>query len=179
MPQLNAFGVMISKFGLFKFSWFGVNFPGCPHEEKKSNPGICRGVNSALVKPFLYVSTGSGLAACRGWYDDMIKFLIWLNVTHFFFTGSIFQPASPPRWSACPVGTSIFTQTGQAQENPPKGPLLGWLPREKEHKRNFQEAEQLVSYGKRQLWVPRGHSNIRALKRYALGCLSTMADQLS
>lgn len=41
--------MMVSKFGLFKFSYFGVNFPGCSHEEK-SNPGIFRGVNSALVK---------------------------------------------------------------------------------------------------------------------------------
>lgn len=82
-------------------------------------------------------------------------------------------------FSACPGGTSIFTQTAQAQENSPKGPLLGFLPRQKEHKCNFQEAEQLVSYRKLKLWVPRGQSNIRALKCYALGCLSTMADRLS
>lgn len=147
--------------------------------------GSAGGGNSALVKLAPeWQCLSSSLPSCQHWQwagcmSRLTGLLIWLIVTHFFFTGSIFQPALP-RWLIClPWCSSIFTQTGQAQENSPKGLLLGLLPRENEHNCNFQEAEQLVGYRKHKLWVPRGQSNFRALEHYAVGCLNTMANQLS
>lgn len=42
------------------------------------------------------------------------------------------------------VGNSITARSGRTQENSLEGPLLGLLPRDKEHKCAFQETEQLV-----------------------------------
>lgn len=65
-----------------------MNFPGCSQDEKKSNLGSAGGSLLLWWNP--------SLMSALEWAGCMAALLIWWNVTHFFFTGSIFQPALPP-----------------------------------------------------------------------------------
>lgn len=139
MPQLKAFGMMISNLVYLSLVNVGWTFLCVPIRRSQI-------LGSAAGSILLWWNPSLMSALAVGWLHvqadslaDIIK-CYWL-----FFTGSIFQPALPPRWFFCPGGTSIFNQTGQAQENSQNGPLWGLLPREKDHKDSFQEAEQLVS----------------------------------